>query len=684
MKAKSIRGWSHALFPLICALFILSGGGHLYADGQNAAEQTPLSDVAATLSKIESAGSAAEEEAARLPSQVAQEREVVVKALDEWAKDELAKIVAESYARAESALNATSLPDPDDGESFAVWWENKPASSGNETIEELASGFVAASSVKLSGVTDETAAKINGSLDEQGRKLLLQAMENVRRPFAQVVQARLPIYETIPLPSALERAQVALSGDAAREFAAVGAKGSFLGEDVLRRFGARTVQKTTGRVLGKIAPLVSVVRSTSAGADAATAKANLEGQLRRMVLEEYRGGFTAQSLWSGDKDDAAPSVRTTMSGYVGDALESWDRICRSEIASLRDSAYTLAVSESARRYIEDERKQGKNSEVLFEEMGRLWEVFGELTSKVPVEKLKSVLLAAPDREELRKLSVALGASLLNHYDMYGGYFLEGVHSLGVANYLSSDAWRSGTVDWRIVSDKIRKIPGLSDRKDAVEGLYVLIREDAPWEGLTTDVMAAVGTQKDLFRAVWGAVKPDIEKTAHILGDANARDNVERSLKSSAALTAAFLKSSSAEFWSKSPKGDLDDLMKIAMFRMETLKRPIESAVVAEQDRGGLLEAYRKVGVNGVELWDIYATKEAGPQGRDRAKQSIAFLAAGYPFEDLKDGKTLDAVIFYDKIPVVGKMLYPHRRFMPMALLGVIALAVVAFLARKKE
>lgn len=712
MKTKSIRGWSRAFLSLICALFVLGSGGHLYAEGQSAAEQTAaeqtaaeqtateqtateqtaaeqtaaeqaaLSETAAVLSEIESAAKAAEEEIAQRPSQIDQEQEVVVTALDEWAKEELAKIVAESYGRAESALNATSLPD-DEG-SFAAWWENKAAVSGNEAIEELASGFVAASSAKLSEVTDETMALMNGSLDEKNRKSLVQAMENIRKPFAQIVQARLPIYETIPLPSALERAQVTLPGDTPRGFSVVGTSGSFLGEGVLKRLGARMVQKTTGKVLGKIAPLVSVVLSTSEGADVATAKANLEGRLRRMVLEEYKNGLTVQSLWWGDKDDGAPSTRTTMSGYVRAALERWEGVCRSEVASRRDSAYTLAVSESARRYVEDERKQGKNSEVLFEEMGRLWTVFGELTSEVPVEKLKRVLLAAPDQEELRKLSVALGSSLLDHYDMYGGYFLEGVHSLGVANYLSSDAWRSGSIDWRVVSDKIRKIPGLGERKDAVEGLYVLICEDAPWEGLTMDFMAAVGAKKDLFQAVWGAVKPDFKKVEHVLGNTNAQDNIERSVRDSAALAAAFLRSYSAEFWSKSSKDDVEDLMKIAAFRMETLKRPIESAVIAEQDRGDLLEAYRKTGVNGVELWDMYGTKEAGPQGRDRAKKSVAFLAAGYPFEDLKDGETLDAVIFYDRIPLVGKMLYPYRRFMPIVVLGLAALVMVSFLSRKKE
>ncbi len=702
MRAKGIRGWSRAFLLLVCALFILGLGGHFYAEGQNAAEQTTAeqtaaeqtaaeqtaaertarSETAAVLSEIESATKAAEEEIAQLPSQIDQEHEVVVTALDEWAKEELAKIAAEACAKAESALSATSLPD-DDGV-FAVWWENRAEAPGNETIEELAIGFVAASSVKLSEVADETMAQVNGSLDEKGRKSLLQAMENVRKPFAQVVQARLPIYETVPLPSAMERAQVILPGDTPQGFTVVGTSGSFLGEGVLKRLGARMVQKTTGKALGKIAPLVSVVLSTSEGADAATAKANLEGQLRRMVLEEYKDGFTAQSLWWGDKDDVAPSTRAAMSGYVRAALESWEGVCRSEVASRRDSACTLTVSESARQYMEDERKQGKNSEALFEEMGRLWTVFGEVVSKLPVEKLKCVLLAAPDQEELRKLSVALGSSLLDHYDMYGGYFLEGIHSLGVANYLSSDTWRSDSIDWRVVSDKIREIPGLSEQKDAVEGLYVLIGEDVPLEGLTADFMAATGAKQDLFQTVWGAVKPDIKKTAHVMVDTNAQGNIELCVKSSAVLAEAFLKSYSAEFWSKSSKNDIGDLMKIAEFRMEKLKRPIESAVIAEQDKGDLLEAYRKTGVNGVELWDIYGTKEAGSQGKDRAKRSVAFLAAGYPFEDLKDGKKLETVAFYDKIPLVGKMIYPYRRFTLIALLGVAILVAVSFLSKKRN
>ncbi len=689
MKARNIGNiYSVCLFMMVYAFLVLCGVESVYAEEQNKTMQGNSPDVLEIISEIELAGRKIDREINNLPSMIDQEHAKMLSALDKWANTELAKTLVESYEKVESELNATSLPENEG--TFSFWWKTTGL-SGKDAVEKMAKDFVNSFSPKLSEIVEEITIQINDQLEEVGERLLSQAEENIRRPFVEILKTRLPIYNTIPLPRTGEMIQKVLFDDVSdnfnRRLPVRGALGlgmvltPFLMKKVLKKISVRLTKKVAGKVLGKFIPIIGWVLLVWEGMDMVTAKADFEDQLRQMYLEEYRNAFTVQSVWWEDQDGNTPSLRAALSTSFKDLLVRWENRCRAEVASRRDSAYVLAISPSAQTYMQDELKRGKSSEDLLEEMGELWSVFGVLTSQAPVENLKSIWIAAPDQKELRILSEVMGISLLEQYDMYGKYFLDGVHAIGVDNYLSSQAWRSLSVDWRVVTDKIKYIPGLSENRDAVEGLYVLICENVPWENLSTDLLAVVGRKGKLFKSIWNAVEPDIKKMERVMGDKTALDKIEESFKNSEEVSSSFLKAYSAEFWSIRSKEDIRDLIEITKFRMEKLKKPIELAMIEEQDRGDFLEVYRKAGSNGMELWEIYATKEAGPIGKDRARRSIAYLADGYPFEDLRDEKKLNAIIFYEKIPIVGKLLYLHRSFVPFVLIVIAVLFLLPLVRR---
>ncbi len=649
-------------FCLLLSLFSLASGGFAAAlDVQKEKSSKALSRM---LLDIEVAARTAEAEVAKLPSIVDDECSRIKNSLDRWANTRLRVIVEANYADIRKALEETSLPQEEGA--FSVWWKQTKAGVGsNGDLEDLMKTYFSLLQPRLSSVSEGLQKGIMDDLEKETTTHLQESMERIRKPFLGVLKQRLPVYNTIPIPNTDKAAMVFSSSGKMGDFSQgsipikglVGAAFVLLGKKIITRIMKFLALKITGKVLAKLLPAIGWILLAFEVYDMAGARDRFEEEMRRAFFEEYKVEISAESLWWKSEEGAGPSMRDEINRNVCSLLKNWERICQSEAASMIQSAHILSFSEPVREYVSKEIESGAEFEPVLQKMGILWDVFGPLLAQGPIGGFESMLLAAPDRKDLRLLSKSMGPGLLEMYGKYGKDFLQGVNKIGVQNFLSVGEWADGKIDWRLLNERFSLLPDLYENREASVGLLALVQEDAPLDGISPDSMASIAANRDIFRKIWRILKPDIEKTIFLMGNKKAVSNIEESLAAFPGSTEAFLKNYGAEFWTAWSRDDILALLQITDFRSASYGKAPESSLVAPEDRAELINIFRQAGKPGIALWDIYAAKDSGMLGKNRARQAIACLSDGYDFEDLKDRDRLEFAITCRKIPVIGKFIY---------------------------
>ena len=645
---------------LLLSIFFLASGG--FAAATDAPKEKSSKALSQMLLDIEVAAKTAEAEVARLPSVVDDECSRIRNALDRWATTRLRVIVEANYADVRKALAETSLPQEEGA--FSVWWKQTKAGVGSDgDLENLMKTYFSLLQPRLSSVSEGFQRTILEDLEKETTSNLGESMERIRKPFLGVLKQRLPVYNTIPVPNT-DKATMSVSSGKIGDFSGgsiplkglIGVALVMLGKKIVTRIMKFVAFKIAGKVLAKLLPVVGWLLLAFEVYDMSGARVRLEEEMRRAFFEEYRAEISAESLWLKG-EDAAPSMREEINRNVCSLLKNWERICQSEAASMIQSAHILSFSEPVREYVSKEIEGGAEFEPVLQKMGILWDVFGPLLAQGPISTFESMLLAAPDRKDLRLLSKSMGTGLLEMYRKYGKDFLQGVNKIGVQNYLSVGEWSDGKIDWRLLNERFALLPDLYENREASIGLLALVREDAPIEGVSPESMADIAANRDLFRKVWRILKPDIGKTILLIGNKKAVSNVGESLAAFPASAEAFLKSYGPEFWTAWSRDDILALLQITDFRSANYGKTPESSLVAPEDRAEMIAVFRQAGKPGIALWDIYATKDSGMLGKNRARQAVACLSDGYDFEDLKDRERLEFAITCRKIPVIDKIIY---------------------------
>ena len=663
----------------------------------NVGDQDKSNMLAQMLLEIEVAARTAETEIEKLPSIVDAERSRIKNALDTWARNDLTKIVGKNYSDIEKALAATKLP-LEEG-TFSIWWKQTKAGAGsNEDLEKLVELFFSNLQPRLSSVSESFQREILDSLESETQFHLQSSMERIREPFLGILKQRLPVYNTIPIPNT-ERASLAFSSSGKKNGFSQGSiplKGLVgiafvvLGKRIINRIMKFLVMKIAGKVLSKIVPVVGWLLLAFEVYDMTGARDRLEEEMRKSFYEEYKLEFIAESLWWKSEDGSSLSMREEIDRNIASLLKNWEKICKSEAASMIQSAHILSFSQPVRDYVAKEIAKGSEFEPVLQKMGILWDAFGPLLAQGPIDVLESILISAPDRNDLRILSKVMGPRLLEIYKNYGIDFLQGVDRLGAQNFLTSEEWSNTEIDWHLLNGDLAYVPNLSENREAAIGLLALVKEKVPVKGLSPDSMAKIAPKKDLFRKLWGILKPDIEKTIQLLGNKKAVAGLEESLALFPGSAAVFIREYGTEFWTAWSRAEILDLLQITDLRAVNSGRPRDQSAVSPEDRAELINIYRRAGKPGIALWDIYATEESGEVGKNFARKSIECLADGYPFEDLKDMEHLEFAIFCRRIPFVGRFLYDNLKNLGMiprflVIFGAVLMSlsmIILFLRRK--
>ena len=624
-------------------------------------ESEDSDQLARKLFEIEVAGRVAEEELGKLPSLVRTERAKIVNELNKWANTDLRRIIEQHYLKVEKALEETTLPE--DHSSVGIWWKQVKAGVFlNEDIEEVVALFVKRAGPRLSTVHEEFQRDLLESLEQRSQELLRRSMEEIRKPFVATVKDRLPLYNAIPVPNT-ERAalSIALSSEQS-DRGRLSSGMAVIGGVVLTLMGRKLVQKMMhlavvkigGKVLSRMIPIIGVGLLLYEGIQMGQAKEAFEEELRKSFFTEYTADVTVESVWNASPDGILPSMKQEMERNISTLLSDWERICRSEAVSMIHSAQVLASSEYVRNYVNKELEKGADFQLLLQKVNALWDAFGQSLALEPVEFFESILIDSPDRNDLRLLSRDPGGRLIELYKQWGAEFLKAVNRIGVENYVSTE-WKTSDVNWRVLNRNLDFLPELGGNRNAARGLLFLIQEGVPLDGFSPDLMAKIAVKKDVFLKAWQALTPDSRKLAVIFESGRPLVVLEPSLIAFPEAASLFLRGYGVEFWTSWSSDDIFDLLRISEIRGKNGGR-ISAAPVRPEERADLLEIFRQSGERGITLWDIHTKEPTGEIGRKLARRSIACMAEGYPFEDMKDPELVRFAAATLKIPA-GRFFY---------------------------
>lgn len=658
-----MRSFQAKILLIVTLVAFFAAGGRAFSAASKE-ERDRLFDK--MLLEIEVAAKTAGSEIEKLPSLVEDERSRIKNALDKWASSELPKIVEANYLEVERALAASSLPKEEGA--FSVWWKQTKAGAGSrDDLKNLVELFFKDLQPRLSSASESFQIAILESLEEEAGLQLGESMERVRRPFIGILKQRLPVYNTIPIPNT-DRAALSFSSAEKKGTLSEGSiplKGLvgvalvLLGRRIMTRIMKFMVMKIAGKVLAKLVPIIGWLLLAFEVYDLAGARDQLEEEMRKSFLEEYKAEISAESVWWKGDDGGGLSMREEIDRNIGSLLKSWERICRSEADSMIQSAQILSFSEEVRNYVSQQLDEGAEFEPVLQKMSIMWDVFGKLLAGGQVQMFESMLVTAPDRNDLRLLAKSMGPKLLPFYEKFGADYLQAVSKIGVYNYLASEEWTGAGIDWHILNESLLSLPDLTDNRDAASGLLALALEGVAVKGVSPEALAAIGARRDLFGKIWKILKPDVAKTAALLENKKAMANVAEGLELYPETAAVFLKTYNPEFWSSWTRDDVIDLMRITEFRAASYGKPRDSALPAPEDRGELISLYRQGGRQAISLWDVYATEDSGMMGKNLARRSIACLVDGYDYEELKDKEMLEFAVMCRKIPIMGKFFYDN-------------------------
>ena len=648
-----------------------TAGNELGATSADVPVSAGSEQLARKLFEIEVASRVAEEELGKLPSLVQSERTKIANELNQWANTDLRRIIDQHYLEVEKALAETTLPE--DHSSVGIWWKQVKAGVFlNEEIEEVVALFVKRAGPRLSTVHEEFQRTLLESLEQRSQTLLRRSMEEIRTPFVATVKDRLPLYNAIPVPNT-ERAalSIALSGeqsDRGRLSSGMAVIGgvvlTVLGRKLVQKMMHLAVVKIGGKVLSRMIPIIGVGLLLYEGIQMGQAKEAFEEELRKSFFTEYTADVTVESVWNASPDGTLPSMKQEMERNINTLLSDWERICRSEAVSMIHSAQVLASSEHVRNYVSGELEKGADFQLLLQKINALWDAFGQSLALEPVEFFESILIDSPDRNDLRLLSRDPGSRFIELYKEWGAEFLKAVNKIGVENYVSTE-WKTSDVNWSVLNRSLDFLPDISGNRNAARGLLFLIQEGVPLDGFSPDLMAKIAVKKDVFLKVWQALTPDARKLAVIFESGRPLVILEPSLIAFPEACSLFLRDYGVEFWTSWSSDDIFDLLRISEIRGKNSGK-LRAASVLPEERADLLEIYRRSGERGIILWDIHTKEPTGEIGRKLARQSIACMAEGYPFEDMKDPEfvrfaaaTLNfpaGRFFYDTLKGVGSLV----------------------------
>ena len=452
-------------------------------------------------------------------------------------------------------------------------------------------------------------------------------------------------------------------------------KRKLLGKATAKAAGAVTRAATTG-AFGPLAPIVGAILLSYEAWDASQAKTDLEHELRTQFLSTYQEEFSPATIWNQPVEEGELSTRQQLEQQISTSLQGWSEHCRKEVERMLDAAHIFTLSPNIQNYITEQTGKGRSTQEIIEDMHLVGEVFGPGSIvQAPLGDLLTMIVYAPDKQELARLAHELDTWLLQEYAQHGREVLIAANRLGVPTFL--EVVQAGKkLDWYDVHTVFEQYPrDLSE--PARRGLVLALSEQVATSGVAPATLENIARHEKLFQIVAPLVTPDTKKLFRLFGSTSVVDIVDRTYQTNAEAAQAFLSQWPIRTWERYRDTDrFDALLAVADYRLTERKQAAPDFARELGERDELTHIFADVGLCGVQLWDTYVGSAAGQHQREKAENAIYLYKEGYPCDVLQTQEGLAKVqLFYQVLPF-GLGLQAFHMLRP---LGIIAYWGVIFL-----
>jgi hypothetical protein len=596
------------------------------------------------------------------PERVAGEVARIMTRLDGLFQDQIQERFDNHYKDVERSLQTVSLPE--DVGRLEVAWQQLKAGVDPSDLEALCEDFIRRAQTQLEPQREELDAYIDSQVKEILTAELKQAQETIRAPFQEILVRYFPIWDVqhlsappLPTPPRLQEEDYRPNVVSP----AVGLTGLLL--VTLRRRIVRMVgRKMAGKALGKLIPLVGVLLLGYEVWDVAQAKTALETELRTQFLSTYAEEFSPTKIWNQPVEDGEPSARQRLEQEIRTFLHTWSEHCRNEVERMLNAARIFALSPNVQAYIAEQTQKGRHTQEIVEDMHLVGDVFGEgLIAQAPFMDLLSMIIYAPDKQELARLAHELDAWLLREYRQHGREVLVAAHALGVPTFL--EVVRAGEkLDWYDVRTIFEQYPrDLS--QPARRGLVLALLEQTAPAGVAPTTFENIARHEDLFRAVTPLVKPDTDKLFSLFGSSSVVDIADRAYQKDAEAAQAFVRQWPVRTWGRYRDTErFEALFAVAAYRLTERKQSAHDFAQDIGERDELTPIYADAGRCGVQLWDTYVGTPAGQHQRRVAENAIYLYKVGYPCDILQTQEGLTLAQLCQRLPFGLQAFHLMRPF----------------------
>ena len=632
-------------FWAVFVLFLLSDS----ANGQTPQPETSPS-VEQLLLQTASKKALAVREIGQSADRVAGEVARIINRLDSLFQGQIQERFDNHYKGVERSLQTVALPE--DVGRLQVAWQQLKAGVDSSDLEALCEDFIRRAQTKLEPQREDLDAYIDNQVKEILTAELKQAQETIRIPFQEILARYFPVWDVqhlnappLPTPPRLQEEDYRPNVVSP----ALGLTGLLL--VTLRRRIVRMVgRKVAGKALGKLIPLLGVLLLGYEVWDVAQAKTALEHELRTQFLSTYTEEFSPTKIWNQAGEDAEPSARQRLKQEIRSFLHNWSDHCRKEVERMLNAARIFALSPNVQAYIAEQTQKGRHSQEIVEDMHLVGEVFGEgLIAQAPFMDLLTMIIHAPDKQELARLAHELDAWLLREYTQHGREVLVAAHVLGVPTFL--EVVRAGEkLDWYDVRTIFEQYPrDLS--QPAHQGLVLALLEQTAPLGVAPATFENIARHEKLFRAVAPFLTLDNDKLFRLFGSPSVLDIADRAYQKDAEAAQALLSQWPVRTWERYRDTErFDALFAVAGYRLKERNQSAQDFAADIGERDELTPLYADVGLCGVQLWDTYVGTQAGEHQHQVAENAIYLYKAGYPCEVLQTKEGLTLAQFCQRFP----------------------------------
>ncbi len=656
----------------ILVLFSLSNIVH----GQTPSEAEPT--VEELLIQANSKKALAVREIDQSPALVRREVSRIMTKLDSLFQKQIQKRFDTHYKQVEQPLQAVSLPEKVSG--LEVTWKQWKGVYDSSDLDALLKDFVHQAQATLEPYREDLAGYIDIQLKETLPAELEQAQNTIRARFQKIVTRHFSVWDVpylhaprVPeLPQLLAEDYLPTVGGLAPGLAGL------LLISLRRQIVKMVSLKMAGKAASKFIPVVGFLALLYEGWTIAQAKADLERELRTQFFSTYQEEFSPTTIWNQPVEEGQPSARQQIERQVSTFLQAWSEHCREEVERMLDAAHVFYLSPTAQNYISEQTEKGRDTQEIVEDMRLVGEVFGpDIIIQASLGDLLTMIVNAPDRQELSHLASELDTWLLQEYEKRGKEVLVAANRLGVSTFL--EVVRVGEkLDWYDVHEVFQQYPrDLSKR--ARRGLVLALSEQVATPGIAPATLENIARHGKLFQIVAPLVMPDTKKLFGLFSSTPVVDIVGRVYQKNAEAAQAFLSEWPVQTWERYRDPDrFNALIVVANYRLTEWKQAAPAFAREIGERDNLTPIFADSGLCGVQLWDTYAGPTVGQHQRKVAENAISLSLEKYPCDVLQTPEGLAEVQLYHRFTfgIAPEAFQMARPFWKIIYVGTIVLVIL--------